>query len=86
MSRYIDADNLHNAKFQNTDGYGENVAYRVGWNEAIEAIEENEPTAIDIVRCQDCKYWVYNFNGCSRNPCTEPWYATDFCSYGERKE
>jgi len=40
--------------------------------------------SIDIVRCQDCKYWVYNFNGCSRNPCTEPWYATDFCNYGER--
>lgn len=40
--------------------------------------------SIEIVRCQDCKYWVYNFNGCSRNPCTEPWYATDFCSYGER--
>ena len=39
----------------------------------------------DIVRCQDCKYWVYHFNGCSRNPCTEPWYATDFCNYGERE-
>lgn len=38
----------------------------------------------DFVRCQDCKHWVYNFNGCARNPCTEPWYATDFCSYGER--
>lgn len=40
----------------------------------------------DVVRCQDCKHWVYNFNGCSRNPCTEPWLATDFCSYGERRE
>ena len=40
----------------------------------------------DLVRCQDCKYWVYNFNGCSRNPCTEPWYAEDFCNYGERKD
>ena len=39
----------------------------------------------ELVRCQDCKYWVYNFNGCSRNPCTEPWYATDFCNYGEKK-
>lgn len=45
----------------------------------------NLPT-IEIVRCKDCKYWVCNFNGCSRNPCTEPWYATDFCSYGERKD
>ena len=40
----------------------------------------------DIVRCQDCKYWVYNFNGCSRNPCTEPWYATDGCTYGEVRD
>ena len=49
---------------------------------------DNAPTidAVSVVRCQDCKYWVYNFNGCSRNPCTEPWYATDFCAYGERKE
>ena len=39
----------------------------------------------DFVRCQDCKYWVYNFNGCSRNPCTEPWFATDGCTYGERE-
>lgn len=39
----------------------------------------------EIVHCQDCKHWVYNFNGCSRNPCTEPWYATDFCNYGERE-
>jgi len=44
-----------------------------------------EAPTIDIVRCQDCKYWVYHFNGCSRNPCTEPWYATDFCNYGERE-
>ena len=42
--------------------------------------------SIDIVRCQDCKYWVYHFNGCARNPCIEPWYATDGCTYGERKE
>ena len=39
----------------------------------------------DFVRCQDCKHWVYNFNGCSRNPCTEPWFATDGCTYGERE-
>ena len=42
-------------------------------------------TAQEVVRCQDCKHWVHNFNGCARNPCTEPWYATDFCNYGERE-
>ena len=52
---------------------------RVEWDDIFDA------PSIDIVRCQDCKYWVYNFNGCARNPCTEPWYATDFCNYGERR-
>ena len=83
MSRYIDADNLHNAKFQNTDGYGEHVAYRVGWNEAIEAIEENEPTAIDIVRCKECymcdeEMWCSFYDSIME--------SDDFCSYGEREE
>lgn len=77
MSRYIDADDAANAIYHHfpsvrtlTDARG--------------VIEE--APSIDIVRCQDCKYWVYNFNGCARNPCTEPWYATDFCNYGERRE
>ena len=77
MSRYIDADALTKEIKQDIidDGLTERyVFYRI-----------NEAPSINIVRCQDCKYWVYNFNGCSRNPCTEPWYATDFCNYGERE-
>ena len=75
---YIDADALiKEIKIDiEDDGLQEKmVFYRI-----------NEAPSIDIVRCQDCKHWVYNFNGCARNPCTEPWYATDFCSYGERRE
>lgn len=91
MSRYIDADNLHNAKFQNTDGYGENVAYRLGWNEAIEAIEENEPTAIDIVRCKECKYEPI-CNHSVQHTTHDAYSVTigsktvEWCSYGERRE
>ena len=78
MSRYIDADafidDLYEHEFSN-------------WCDKDEVSTlVNDAPSIDIVRCQDCKHWVYNFNGCARNPCTEPWYATDFCSYGERKE
>ena len=53
----------------------------------MRSLIRNAPTidAVEVVRCQDCKHWVYNFNGCARNPCTEPWYATDFCNYGERE-
>lgn len=80
--RLIDADKLKKEvdNFQN--------CYN-GWSDTydksfiIGAIEEQP--SIDIVRCQDCKYWVYNFNGCSRNPSVEPWYATDFCSYWVKK-
>ena len=70
MSRYIDADALPR--------HGQRGGL-VHWKDIAEA------PSIDIVRCQDCKHWVYNFNGCARNPCTEPWYATDFCNYGERE-
>ena len=42
--RIIDADNLHWAKFQDTSGYGVSVAHRLGWNDAIDTICENEPT------------------------------------------
>lgn len=92
MSRYIDADNLHNAKFQNTDGYGENVAYRVGWNEAIEAIEENEPTAIDIVRCKECRHWIgetehyedREYKACWQL-CGQYMNSEFWCKYGERE-
>lgn len=71
MGRYIDADAL----MQNIPN-----------EEMIAKMAVAHAPSIDIVRCQDCKHWVYNFNGCARNPCTEPWYATDFCNYGERRE
>ena len=77
MSRYIDAGALTKEIKQDIADNGlteRYVFYRI-----------NDAPSIDIVRCQDCKHWVYNFNGCSRNPCTEPWYATDFCNYGERE-
>ena len=76
MSRWIDAEWLCNELGDiNMDIYTDEVKEYI-----------NSAPSIDIVRCQDCKYWVYHFNGCSRNPCTEPWYATDGCTYGERRE
>lgn len=86
MSRYIDVDALIEAMGEEpyvwTDSDDE-IAERNQWLTDMHIIED--APSIDIVRCQDCKYWVYNFNGCARNPCTEPWYATDFCNYGERE-
>lgn len=76
MSRYIDADAL--------ECDTEWSEYHDGFTAYSQMAIDTAPS-IDIVRCQDCKHWVYNFNGCKRNPCTEPWYATDFCNYGERE-
>ena len=51
MARYIDADNLSKAKYHNLPYTHivpncENVeSYERGWNDAIDAIIENEPTA-----------------------------------------
>ena len=82
--RLIDADVL-TERLNNAIECGRRVDMPTLELEAVLVDVQNAPS-IDIVRCQDCRHWVYNFNGCSRNPCTEPWYATDFCSYGERKE
>lgn len=42
--RYIDADKLKDIKFNSisNDKYG---IYRIGWNDAIDAVVDNEPTA-----------------------------------------
>ena len=80
MSRYVDADALK----ANCDIIVGNTT--IGRRDYVMFHEIDSAPSIDIVRCQDCKHWVYNFNGCARNPCTEPWYATDFCNYGERRE
>ena len=89
MSRYIDADALKEKCYKQMDELMESTSEHLS-AEALSilcgfTLIDSAPS-IDIVRCQDCKYWVYNFNGCARNPCTEPWYATDYCNYGERKE
>ena len=39
-----------------------------------------------VVRCKDCEWRNWETNGCNRNPCVEPWFENDFCSYGERKD
>ena len=84
MSRWINADVLIES-IKNTADLGGWIGAAVYHIKQVAIKYIDDAPSIDIVRCQDCKYWVYNFNGCSRNPCTEPWYATDFCNYGERE-
>ena len=51
MSRYIDADKLKDKKFHDVEKVLNNDSARIymrGWNDAIDAIVENEPTA-DVI-------------------------------------
>ena len=59
------------------------------WSRAwAEYMLEDAPSAdvAPVVRCKDCKWRNWETNGCDRNPCVEPWFENDFCSYGERKD
>lgn len=74
--RLIDADKLEIRKFTDSEirGYDNEAAYRVGWNDAIDGICENEPTIEPqrkghiIIRsnmldgedcfCSECDHWA----------------------------
>jgi hypothetical protein len=76
--------------------YDELYAYRLGWNEAIDAIIENAPTvdAETVIRCKDCESWGLNaikkdekgeviYGDCLHFCCSTPkWF---YCAWGERK-
>ena len=85
MSKYIDAEWIRNvyADFKHYDN-------RNDWTTPIAnvlAVIDDAPS-IDIVRCEECKYW--------RNTDAEKiptasiacgnMHADDFCSYGERED
>lgn len=85
--RLIDADKLKNAKFNDSS-----VPFKRGWNDAIDAIIECEPTidAVEVVRCKDCKFGVYEKGrGIYHIRCEILEFLfqdDDYCSYGERRE
>lgn len=58
MADLIDRQALAEKKFQDVQckGFGDNAAYRQGWNDAIDAIIENEPSA-DVQR-EKTAAWV----------------------------
>lgn len=80
MPRYIDADALAEKKFQEPEckGFDKGVAYRCGWNDAIDAIMDNEPSADLPVR--NTAEWIYGEKDgadgwyCSKCGFHIPWY------------
>lgn len=41
---------------------------------------------VKVVRCKDCKHWDGETHSCEKHPSVEPWWETDSCNYGERKD
>lgn len=78
MARYIDADEL---KKVFSDGYE-------AFAETLCEIVDAQPTAdaVEVVRCEDCRYWDNRFDVMVCNLTDGMKGASDYCSYGERRE
>ena len=71
MARYIDAEAFFETFGElNTEPYN------------------NFPTAdvVEVVRCEDCRYWENRFDVMVCNLTDGMKGASDYCSYGERRE
>lgn len=91
--RLIDADALAEKKFQEREcnGLGEGPAYRQGWNDAIDAVMDNEPSVQpEIIRCRECEYgkWDIGDRGmyCGRKHVELDTYEDFFCAAANRRE
>ena len=90
MSRYIDADALHDAlkakqKWVVRCGDKHNEGYT--YDQVHFAIDD--APSIDIVRCKECKHHEDFPTGISPLTCSLVWggvFENDFCSYGVRLE
>ena len=82
--RLIDADAL---ELDIQDQWEQNEISNGTWIDFRETLKR-QPTidAVEVVRCRECKWWNGETHGCIRNPSTEPWWETDYCSYGERRQ
>jgi len=82
--KYLAADNLKEHKFIDwsipeftSEMSLAQQAYHRGWNDAIDAIVENEPTAdvVEVIRCKDCTRQLICYH-------SDDYYCAD----GERRE
>lgn len=86
MTDYISREGLAEHKFPKIEllGMGEGQAYRQGWNDAIDAIVDNEPSA-DVVEVRHGHwehtptFWIY-CSVCGREP-NEYNERVNFCPY-----
>ena len=83
MSRYIDAD-AYRAKCADIfdSAYGDSCC------EMFKKSIDEQPTAdvVKVVRCEDCRYWDNRFDVMVCNLTDGMKGASDYCSFGERRE
>lgn len=99
--RLVDIDDIRVMKFppeeEDPSESDEEREYRNGWNDALTAINDIQPSAQpEIIRCEDCRHWKSNeFIGNNdvstillhTYPCkTGITDAKWFCGYGKRKQ
>jgi hypothetical protein len=80
----INRQNLKNAKFERVIN-----EYTLGWNDAVDAIIQNEPSAKpEIIRCKDCRF----DRACTHTMMRKPrgggiiYCSVEYCSEAERKD
>ena len=92
--RLIDADALMEQPVWLCGGWVGD-SYAEGYMDALDKVEEtvkSAPTidAVPVVRCKDCVYYQDNNDGYPHDGCRwrsdETPDATDFCSFGEKKD
>ena len=86
MSRYIDADAL--VDFINPQGTLRSLLeMHYSKRDVIDMID-SRPTAdvVEVVRCEECRYWENRFDVMVCNLTDGMKGASDYCSYGERRE
>lgn len=85
MSRYIDADAFDDTvqRLNDQGWHITNIDYK-----RMDRVLFEMPTAdvVEVVRCEDCRYWDNRFDVMVCNLTDGMKGASDYCSYGERKE
>ena len=68
---------IHGTDNKETQGYLFNGLRKMAW--ALPAV-----SAVEVVRCVDCKHWISEIGACSKNMLITE--AMEYCSDGERRE
>lgn len=85
MARYIDADAL--IEFIDMGHYRNPLELCYSEQYVVDMIESRlTADVVEVVRCEDCRYWDNRFDFMVCNLTDGMKGASDYCSYGERRD